>query len=91
MAAAALLGLSGDVVRSAGGYNAVEAKLQLPGGRAGVEADATKQKSDAGESNNNNDWTKAVVPPRHRERSRAHPRQARPGGALGLPRGAGPG
>ena len=53
--AAATLGLSGDVVRSAGGAEAVGAKLLLPGGRAGVEADATKQKSDAGESNNNND------------------------------------
>jgi hypothetical protein len=28
---------------------------------------------------------------RHREGRRAHPRQARPGGALGLPSGAGPG
>ena len=51
-AAAAPLGLPSHVVRSAGGAGVVEALLRQTGGRALVKREATKQKSDAGESCN---------------------------------------
>ena len=55
-AAAALLGLRGDQLRfSGGGAEAAERMMLQPGGRALVVAAAFKQKSEAGESNNNKD------------------------------------